>query len=122
MVGWHHRLSAHEFVQVLGDGGGQGSLEGRSPRGHRESTRLSKRHTHTGLLHMKPARNHLEEEPLSSARQAAGSLGEVSRLACLQPHCLSQPTGTMCTHASSFRPGVMRQPPDRHTLGRAHAP
>ena len=26
MVGWHHRLDGHEFVQALGDGEGQGSL------------------------------------------------------------------------------------------------
>ena len=26
MVGWHHRLSRHEFEQALGDGEGQGSL------------------------------------------------------------------------------------------------
>ena len=26
MVGWHHRLSGHEFEQSLGDGEGQGSL------------------------------------------------------------------------------------------------
>ena len=26
MVGWHHRLSGHEFEQALGDGEGQGSL------------------------------------------------------------------------------------------------
>ena len=26
MVGWHHRLSGHEFEQTLGDSGGQGSL------------------------------------------------------------------------------------------------
>ena len=26
MVGWHHRLSGHEFEQTLGDGEGQGSL------------------------------------------------------------------------------------------------
>ena len=26
MVGWHHRLSGHEFEQILGDSGGQGSL------------------------------------------------------------------------------------------------
>ena len=24
MVGWHHRLSGHEFEQTLGDGEGQG--------------------------------------------------------------------------------------------------
>ena len=26
MVGWHHRLSGHEFEQTLGDSEGQGSL------------------------------------------------------------------------------------------------
>ena len=26
MVGWHHRLNAHEFEQAPGDGKGQGSL------------------------------------------------------------------------------------------------
>ena len=26
MIGWHHRLSGHEFEQALGDGEGQGSL------------------------------------------------------------------------------------------------
>ena len=26
MVGWHHRLSRHEFEQALGDGEGQGCL------------------------------------------------------------------------------------------------
>ena len=27
MVGWHHRHNGHEFVQALGVGDGQGSLE-----------------------------------------------------------------------------------------------
>ena len=26
MVGWHHQLKGHEFVQTLKDGEGQGSL------------------------------------------------------------------------------------------------
>ena len=26
MVGWHHRLNVHEFVQTRGDSGGQGNL------------------------------------------------------------------------------------------------
>jgi len=26
MLGWHHRLSGHEFEQTLGDSEGQGSL------------------------------------------------------------------------------------------------
>ena len=36
MVGWHHRLSGHEFEQTLGDSEGQGSLVCCSPWGHRE--------------------------------------------------------------------------------------
>ena len=31
MVGWHHRLDAHDFEQALGDGDGQGSLMCCSP-------------------------------------------------------------------------------------------
>ena len=41
MVGWHHRLNGHEFVQTLGDSEGQGSLACCSPRGHKSQTRLS---------------------------------------------------------------------------------
>jgi len=37
MVGWHHRLSGHEFEQAPGDGEEQGSLVCCSPRGHKES-------------------------------------------------------------------------------------
>ena len=37
MVGWHHRLNGHEFVQALGVGGGQGSLVCCSSWGHKES-------------------------------------------------------------------------------------
>ena len=36
MVGWHHWLNGHEFVQALGDGDGQGSLACCSPWGHKE--------------------------------------------------------------------------------------
>ena len=36
MVGWHHRLDGHEFVQASGDGDGQGSLVCCSPRGCKE--------------------------------------------------------------------------------------
>ena len=35
MVGWHHRLSGHEFEQDTGGGGGQGGLAC-SPWGHKE--------------------------------------------------------------------------------------
>ena len=36
MVGWHLRLSGHEFEQALGVGDGQGSLERCSPWGRKE--------------------------------------------------------------------------------------
>ena len=31
LVGWHHRLNAHEFEQAPGDGEGQGNLSCCSP-------------------------------------------------------------------------------------------
>ena len=37
IVGWHHRLSGHEFEQTPGDGDGQGGLACCSPWGHKES-------------------------------------------------------------------------------------
>ena len=37
MVGWHHWLNGHEFVQAPGVDNGQGSLACCSPRGHKES-------------------------------------------------------------------------------------
>ena len=36
MVGWHHRLDAHEFEQALGVGDGQESLACCSPWGLKE--------------------------------------------------------------------------------------
>ena len=37
MVGWHHGLNGHEFVQTPGVGEGQGNLTCYSPWGHKES-------------------------------------------------------------------------------------
>ena len=37
VVGWHHRLNGHEFVQTLGDRKGQRSLVYCSPQGRRAS-------------------------------------------------------------------------------------
>ena len=37
MVGWHDRLSGHEFEQAPGDGEGQGSQACCSPQSHKES-------------------------------------------------------------------------------------
>ena len=36
MVGWHHRLTGHEFEQAMGVGDRQGSLACCSPWGHKE--------------------------------------------------------------------------------------
>ena len=53
MVGWHHPLNGHEFVQTLGYGKGQGSLKCCSPRGLKESD-MTKRLTTTTYLHCLP--------------------------------------------------------------------
>ena len=45
IVGWHHRLDGHEFEQTPGDSEGQGSLVCCSPRGHKESDRMSEKTT-----------------------------------------------------------------------------
>ena len=37
IVGWHHQLDGHEFLQALGVGNGQGSLVCSSPWSHKES-------------------------------------------------------------------------------------
>ena len=37
MVGWHHRLDAHEFEQALGVGDGQGGLACCFSSGYKES-------------------------------------------------------------------------------------
>ena len=37
LVGWHHRLNAHEFEQTPQDSERQGSLVCCSPRGHKEA-------------------------------------------------------------------------------------
>ena len=41
MIGWHHWLSGHEFVQALGDGEGQGSLACCSPGVAKSQIQLS---------------------------------------------------------------------------------
>ena len=37
MVGWHHRVNAHEFKQTPGDTEGQGIPACCSPWGHKQS-------------------------------------------------------------------------------------
>ena len=49
MIGWHHRLSRHDFEQALGDSEGQGGLACCSPWGRKESDmteRLKKKYEH----------------------------------------------------------------------------
>ena len=41
MVGWHHRLSGHEFEQTLRDSEGQGSLVGAVHGVAKSQTQLS---------------------------------------------------------------------------------
>ena len=52
MVGWHHRLYGHEFVQTLGDSEGQGSQACCSPRGHKESDRTKRLNNNSTLFHV----------------------------------------------------------------------
>ena len=53
MVGWHHRLSTHEFEQTLGDSEGQGSLTCCSLWGHKEwdmAERLNSNNNNSGPI------------------------------------------------------------------------
>ena len=45
MVGWSHQVNGHEFEQALGDSEGQGSLEGCSPLGGKDSDKTEKEAT-----------------------------------------------------------------------------
>ena len=49
MVGWHHWLNRHEFKQAPRVGDGQGSLEGCSPWGRKESDTTEHTHTETRI-------------------------------------------------------------------------
>ena len=50
MVGWHHRLHAHESEKTPEDGEGQGSLECCSPWGQKSRTQLSDSTATTNIL------------------------------------------------------------------------
>ena len=47
MVGWHHRLSGHEFEQTQGDGEGQGGLACHHSKFHKESDMTEGLHNNT---------------------------------------------------------------------------
>ena len=46
MVGWHHRLSGHEFKETPGDSEGQGSLVWQSMVSQRVGHNLTTEHHH----------------------------------------------------------------------------
>ena len=73
MVGWHHRLSGHEFEQTLGDGEGQGSLACCSPWGCKSWTWLSD-WTMTKFLWATNDRNAIQTN-WSKTRKVTGSWG-----------------------------------------------
>ena len=50
MVGWHHQLDEHQFVQTLGYGEIQGSLVCCSPWGHKESDRAEQLNNNNKLM------------------------------------------------------------------------
>ena len=50
MVGWHHRLSGHEFESVPGVGDGQGGLACYSTWGCKESARTERLNNNSPLF------------------------------------------------------------------------
>ena len=61
MVGWHHRLNGHEFMQTLEDGEGQGSLVCCGPWGCRQRLNDSNNFKKYYLAHMAMALKSLLE-------------------------------------------------------------
>ena len=66
MVGWHVRLSGHEFEQTLGESG-QRSLAGYSPWGHKE-TGATERLQDTNLVQPHPLSVYCDPAPALKAR------------------------------------------------------
>ena len=50
MIGWHHRLNAHEFKQALGDVERQGTLASCSPWGCKESDTTERLHNNNSMF------------------------------------------------------------------------
>ena len=50
MIGWHHQLNGHEFVQIPGDGEGQGGLECCSQWGCKESDMIDQQPVWTWII------------------------------------------------------------------------
>ena len=77
IVGWHHRLNAHEFGWTLGVGDGQGGLACCSPRGHKELDM-------TERLNWTECNTH-SYETFSILRTLSFSLGKSNYLSLLFP-------------------------------------
>ena len=98
MVGWHHRLKAHELKQAPGVGEGQGSLVCCSPWGHKESDMT---------------------EQLNSNR----TWGVASQMALMvknPPANAGDPRDTVSIHGSGRSPGVGNGNPLWYILGKFH--
>ena len=65
MVGWHYRLSEHEFEQAPGDSVGQGSLECCSPWGHKESDTTERLNNNNMQLNIKKKKLNLNFKKIS---------------------------------------------------------
>ena len=92
MVGWHHWLNGHESEQTLGDGEGQRSLAGYSPRGHKELDtieRLTHFHVHchsTISSSVIPFSSCPQSFPASQSFQGGSYLHQVAKASILQLH------------------------------------
>ena len=53
MVGWHHRLSGHEFEQTPGNDEGQGSLACCSPWSCKELDTTEQLNNNTSMFYLK---------------------------------------------------------------------
>ena len=67
MVGWHHQLNGHEFIQTLGDSEGQGSLVCCSSWGLKEQQQ-------SGGAHPPPATESMREQLLDYSSDNALTL------------------------------------------------
>ena len=71
IVGWHYRLSGHEFEQTLGDSEGQGSLVCCSPGVAKSRTPLNNKRTQR-TQGQQPSEGHAADNIVFSCRDFTG--------------------------------------------------